>query len=268
MWPLANYGPVLSASTNRSDNQTDAYISAMQSPTMDTSLGWRVLAGQKQNQQHAEGGLIYLGRYGSLTADVSSSTDQTTVRLGGSGGLVLTDGHLFATQRANQSYALVDVEGYGDVGAGIGNNMLSRTDASGAALIPNLAPYQRNSIQLNAQELPVSAEVDSIEQIVVPPWRSVVRAKFPVRSGRGALLRISLDDGEVAPAGAILNIEGDKQEFYVARRGEAFVTGLQPNNRVVLKWKERQCTFEVVLPPETPDEISRVGPLLCKGVMR
>ena len=45
-----------------------------------------------------------------------------------------------------------------------------------------------------------------------------------MRSGRGPLLRIRFDDGEVAPAGTIVNIEGDKQEFYVARRGEAFAT--------------------------------------------
>lgn len=102
----------------------------------------------------------------------------------------------------------------------------------------------------------------------VPAWRSVVKAKFPVRSGRGALLKIQLDDGEVAPAGAIVHIEGDNQEFYVARRGEAFVTGLQPNNRVVLKWKERQCSFDVALPPESGDEVPRLGPLLCKGIPR
>ena len=39
-------------------------------------------------------------------------------------------------------------------------------------------------------------------------------------------------------------------------------------NRVVLTWKDRQCEFDVTLPPENPDEIPRVGPLLCKGVAR
>ena len=97
---------------------------------------------------------------------------------------------------------------------------------------------------------------------------SAVKVIFPVRTGRGALVKIVLDDGDVAPAGAIVQIEGDKQEFYVARRGEAFITGLQSTNRLVLNWKERQCKFDIALPAETPDETPRVGPIPCKGVLR
>jgi outer membrane usher protein len=163
---------------------------------------------------------------------------------------------------------LAEVAGYGNVGIGLGNNVLTRTDANGIALIPHLVPYQKNSVQLDPKDLPLSAELDSIEQNAVPAWRSVVKVTFPVRSGRGALLKIKLDDGGVAPAGAILQIEGDQQEFYVARRGEAFVTGLQPINRVLLKWNNQLCKFGVTLPPEEPDQIPRMGPLLCSGVSR
>jgi outer membrane usher protein len=261
-------GRMLSASATRSANQSDFYASATKNPTQDDSLGWRVLAGQQQGGGHAEGGLNYLGRHGNLNADVSASTDQRAVRLSGNGALVLTDGHLFATQRQNESFALAEVAGYGDVGIGLGNRVLTRTDASGVALIPLLVPYQRNSVRLDPADLPVSAEIDSIEQIAVPARRSVVKVIFPVRSGRGALLKIRLDDGDVAPAGALVQIEGDQQAFYVARRGEAFVTGLQEINRVQLTWKTQQCAFDVALPPESPAEIARVGPLSCKGLAR
>jgi outer membrane usher protein len=63
-------------------------------------------------------------------------------------------------------------------------------------------------------------------------------------------------------------LEGEKEEFYVARRGEAYITGLQPANRVVLRWKEQQCLLDVALPQESANEIARVGPLVCKGVTR
>ncbi|MDH4287078.1 MAG: fimbria/pilus outer membrane usher protein, partial [Gallionella sp.] len=181
---------------------------------------------------------------------------------------VLADKTLFATQRVDQSFAVAEVAGYGDVGIGLGGNMLTRTNANGVALVPRLMPYQNNPIRLDPGELPVSAEIGNIEQNAVPAWRSAVKVTFPVRGGRGALLKIVFDDGEVAPAGATVQIEGDKEEFYVARRGEAFVTGLQPANRVLLNWKGQQCKFDVTLPPEAADEIPRLGPLLCKGATR
>jgi outer membrane usher protein len=65
-----------------------------------------------------------------------------------------------------------------------------------------------------------------------------------------------------------VQIEGDPKEFYIARRGEAFVTGLKMTNRLRLTWGAQQCTFDVALPPESPTEIARVGPLKCIGIVQ
>ena len=250
------------------NGKDDVFASVLQNPGPDSDLGWRVLAGRQQEQARAEAGANYLGHRGTLTGDVSISRDQKALRLGAQGGMVLTAGQLFLSRRVDESFAVAEVAGYGNVGIGLGSNVLTRTDANGIALIPRLIPYQNNSVRIDPKELPINAEIDSIEQIAVPAWRSAVKVTFPVRSGRGALLKIVFDDNEAAPAGATVHIDGDKQEFYVARRGEAFVTGLQPTNRLSLKWKEQQCKFEVTLRPEAPDEIARVGPMLCKGVTR
>jgi outer membrane usher protein len=95
-----------------------------------------------------------------------------------------------------------------------------------------------------------------------------VKIVFPERSGRGALVKIEFDDGEPAPPGAEVFVGGGKEAFYVARRGEAFLTGLQDRNQVRLQWKGASCTFAVALPPGTPDDVPRVGPVRCSGVKR
>ena len=259
---------MISTSATSDKNQNDFYISAIQNPTEKDNFGWRLLSGKQQGSSHAEGGLDYLGRYGNFKAQVSTSKDQNVLRLSESGALVMTEGHVFATQKQNGSFAFAHVPGQGDVGVGLGNRILTRTDDSGFALIPYLAAYQRNSVRLDPQNLPVSAEIESLEQIAVPARRSVVKVLFPVRSGRGALIKIQLEDGSIAPAGAIVQIENDSREFYVAHRGEAFVTGLQSVNFLRLKWKTQNCSFIAELPPASPKEIARIGPLTCLGTSR
>lgn len=266
--PLENQLSISSNLSHRS-GQTDGYTSANQGQNGETGLGWRTLSGQRAGQNYAEGGVSYQGLHGKATADISASASQNTMRLSAQGGLVAIDGQLFASRPIQDSFALVEVPGYADVRVGFQGSMLARTNKDGKALVPRLQPYQANSIRLDPNELPISAELDSIEQVVVPGNRSGVIVKFPVRSGRGALIKIIFDDGEPAPAGAVIELIGDKQEFYVARRGEAFITGLQPANHLRLQWAGASCVFSVDLPPASnQDEIARVGPLKCSGVRR
>jgi outer membrane usher protein len=258
----------VAGNVTRRDGRTDGYASATKALGAEAGVGWRALAGRRDQQNYAEGGAYYQGSRGLVTADASVSEQQQTVRLGAQGGLLLADGEVFASRKLVDSFALVEVPGYPDVGVGFQSTVMARTDARGRALVPRLMPYRRNSIRLDPSELPISAELDTIEMSAVPPARSGVKIAFPVRSGRGALITILLEDGEPAPAGAQVELAGDAKEFFVARRGQAFVTGLQAANTLRLRWKERSCTLEVALPEGGKDEIARLGPLVCLGVPR
>jgi outer membrane usher protein len=262
LMPLEDRVVVTSSVTNKA-GQTDAYVSASKGLRDESGTGWRALAGTRAGQGYSEGGLYYQGGKGLLSADVNASADQQTIRMGAQGGVVVADSRIFASRRVQDSFALVEVPGYADVGVGFQNSILTRTDSDGVALLTRLQPYQRNSIRLDPTELPISAEIDNIEQVMVPSARSGVKVLFPVRSGRGALLHIVLENGNTAPAGALIEVVGDSKEFFVARRGEAFITGLQPSNSLRMKWDKRSCVFDVTLPPGNLDDIARVGPLVC-----
>lgn len=262
------HGRQVTSTAQHHGNRSDAYVTASQTAGLDSDFGWRVLGGRLSDEAHAEAGLSYRGRYGNLYGEVSGSSSQSALRAGATGGLVLADGHVFATRRVEQSYAVVEVKDIEAVGVGLGSTMLTETDARGLALVPNLGAYVPNQIRLNPQDLPISADIDSIEQIVVPRLRSAVKIDFPIRPGRAALLKVVFDDGEPAPPGATLRIAGESQEFLVARRGESFVSGLKPRNQMELTWNNQHCGFEVVLPPPKRNDIARVGAVVCKGVKR
>lgn len=257
----------MAASVQTGGGRVDAYTTVSHAPQGEYGLAWRALAAH-QGAARAEAGAYYISPHGQVTADISASSLQRSIRLGAVGGVVATAGRMFATPRVDGSAALVHVPGYGNVGVGLGGRVVAHTDAEGYALVPRLAAYQSNPVRLDPNDLPFSAEIDSIEFQAVPGWRSVAAVTFPVRGGRGALLRIELDDGQPAPAGAVVRIAGEDRDFYVARRGEAYVTGLQRSNRLQLRWREGSCDLLVELPPGGPDDIARVGPLRCAGVRR
>ena len=265
--PLDERTAVSGSATHR-DGRTDSYLAASKTLGAESGTGWRALAGRRLGQQYGEGGYYYQGSRGLVTADLSVYSEQHALRLGAQGGLIAIDGEFFASRKLQDSFALVEVPGYPDVGVGFQSTVLTRTDANGKALVPRLMPYRRNAVRLDPSELPISAELDTIEMVAVPPARSGVKLAFPVRSGRGALIKIMLEDGEAAPAGAEVELVGDDKEFFVARRGETFVTGLQPKNTLRLKWNDQVCTLDVPLPQSGKDEITRLGPYICTGVRR
>ncbi len=258
----------VTASATRSESTHDGYIAVTSPLSSEVGIGWRALAGGRADNSLTEGGIYYQGGKAYLGADLSVAGSAQTLRLNAQGALVAMAGAVFAARRLDESFALVEVAGYPDVGVGFQGEALTRTDSKGQALLPRLAAYQRNNIRLDPNDLPFSAELDSIEQVAVPAWRSGVKVTFPVRSGRGALIRLLFDDGVAAPAGARIELVGDNKAFFVARRGEAYVTGLQSENTLQLKWKDQSCSFNVTLPPNQADDIPRLGPLLCKGVVR
>jgi outer membrane usher protein len=265
--PLEN-STTLSTTFASHDGERDYYASATKNPGLGSDYGWRALAGSWKGLKRAEGGIYYEGSHGAVSGDVSVSDELRAGRLNATGSLVYAENDLFAGRRFLESFAIVEVPGHADIGVGLGSNLLARTNSRGIAIVPQLTPYTRNSIRVDPKELPIGAEIDSIEIDIVPSWRSAVKVVFPVRSGRGALLRVVLDDGQPVPAGATVTVADDKEIFYVARRGEAFVTGLKDTDRVHLTWKDKQCEIAISLPPNNPDEITRLGPLTCRGVPR
>jgi len=260
--PLENQRYV-SASYNGHGGSHDFYATAAQFPGDANDIGWRVLGGRLNEQEHAEAGLEYSGRYGRLYTDVSGSPGQNSLRIGGAGGMALAASRVFFTKRLDESFAVVELKGYPDVGVGLGSNATVRTDATGVAFLPYLSAHQPNQVRLEPRDLPVAAELDSIEQIVVPSWRSAVKVEFPVRTGRAALVKIQDEKGEPVAVGSVVQIRGEKEEFYVGRRGEAFVTGLQPENQLQVRMRDGDCSFRLALPAAN-EEVLRLGPLTCR----
>jgi outer membrane usher protein len=94
-----------------------------------------------------------------------------------SGGIGAVRDHVFASRRLTQSFATVQVGDHAGVGVYADNQLVGVTDASGRAVVPRLRPFDRNAIRIDADDLPLDAQISGAEQIVrpagAPAWRSI-----------------------------------------------------------------------------------------------
>jgi outer membrane usher protein len=229
---------------------------------------WRGSLAQREGGAVAEVGATRDLVSTLFNADFSASQGRQGARLGINGGLVFVDGGLYATRNSRDSMAIIEVGSLEGVAVRSGNSKEVRTAANGRAVLTGLQPYMPNPITIDAQALPLTAELDSLEMSVTPPFRGGVRAKFPIRLGRAALIRLVLDDGNAVPPGALVRIAGEQREFQVARRGEVYLSAIPQELTIEVHWRQQQCRIRVTLPQGHVDEISRVGPLTCSGVSR
>jgi outer membrane usher protein len=147
------------------------------------------------------------------------------------------------------------------------NQPVGRTGTDGYAVLPSLRAYDINPVSIDQNDLPMDAEVDKLKIQVVPYYRSGLLLDFPVRRAHGGTLHITLDDGAPMPSGALVSIVGRTEEFPVALKGEAYLTGLEQHNRLRASWKGKSCDFDADMPP-TSDPIPELGTFVCHGVTR
>lgn len=139
---------------------------------------------------------------------------------------------------------------------------VARTDANGRALVTGLRPYEVNRISLDADALPLDAELGSVVTAVTPPARSGIVATLGVARTRAATLRIVDANGVPLPAGSWLRMSGGGRSFPVGRDGLAYVSGFGERDRLELQGPGARCTVDVQWPADA-GEWPDLGTLRC-----
>jgi outer membrane usher protein len=253
-----------SANWNRQRSDSAGGFQLQQSLPPGPGLGYRVAANGGARPRE-EAALFVRNEVGSYAVEAARVHGTAAQRLSASGGVALLGGRLHLARRLNDSFAVVKVGDYAAVPVYVDNQLVARTGDDGSALVPSLRPYQRNSISIDQGALPLDARVGALRMPLTLARRSGRVVAFPVGATRGALLRITLEDGAPLPAGAVVRIRGHAEAFPVALRGEAYVTGLARDNELEVSWKGRRCLLAVTL-PDDGGPLPVLGPFVCQGV--
>jgi len=230
-----------------------------------TGIGYRLSAGTG-SQEGIDAEFQQRHRYGSYNARFTRVNGADAYRLGATGGLSWMQGHLFATPRLEESFALVEVPGLPAVTLYHDNQPITQTDGSGLAVIPRLRAYEENRIQIQPTALGLDTRIERYRLKAVPGYRAGVYLRFPVRQVRSALLRVVDEQGRPLPAGArverVGGVDAGLETFPVAMDGELFISDLDTDNTLRAYWSGGSCEFRVTL-PEQDNPLPDLGEFRC-----
>jgi outer membrane usher protein len=193
----------------------------------------------------------YLSPIARLTGTASRGQDYTQTGAGVSGGFVVYGGGVAFTPNMGETSVIVEAKDA--AGARVANDIGLKVDRWGHALLANVVPFSRNSVEIDPKGLPLNVELKSTQLQTAPTAGAVVRLTFETENlGRSAVLRLSTPDGKLPPFGAeVFDVEGNSVGT-VAQTGRVIVRGLKSNQgEVIVKWSgplAQSCHARYTLP--------------------
>ncbi len=244
----------------KSGNQ--GVVQIMRNLPAGPGYGYNLYAGNGQNANYQASltGQTETGKYTAAAADCSGNK---AGQLQASGALAFMDRKIYPTRTVGDSFAVVQVPGYENVGVYYQNQFMGTTDEDGTLLVPKLLPYQKNPIRVELTDLPLNAQIKKSEMTVIPYYRSGLLVDFPITASHDALMKLVLPSGQSPAAGTMVMFNGE--QFPVGYDGEVYVTGAEEKNQLTLKYKQKtyKCSFNVKK-TNTNETIPNLGVIKCQ----
>jgi outer membrane usher protein len=227
------------------------------------SYGWHVRTSEGRTANRSAGG-NYRSKYARVYGSVQQYGD--AIRASGSldGAIAVAGGGVFATNRIDDAFAVVDV-GAANVEVRSRNNVVGYTNSSGRLIVPDLNSWDPNQIDIDPQNLPVDAAIRDTRTIVVPANNGGVVVDFNVKEAAAAAL-VGLTDagGKPLDAGLLGRIDGTDATFVVGYDGEAYIEGLSGNNSVTVEFVNGQTCHAAFAYKRQPGTQVAIRNVVCQ----
>lgn len=192
----------------------------------------------------------YRAGFGAANASYGQGDGFSQASLGLSGTIVAHPGGVTLGQSAGDTIAIVSAPNA--KGARVVNAPGVKLDRFGYALVPYLAPYAMNTVELDPKGLPLDVQLQSTSARVAPRAGGVTMLKYETQYGRALMLRVRMDDGRPVPFGAEVTDMQGQALGTVAQGGRLLLRGAAREGTVSLTWNESdkpmQCTFTYQMP--------------------
>lgn len=193
----------------------------------------------------------YNSPYAVLNASAGKGSGFSQESFGASGSLVAHKGGITFGQPLGETAAIVHAPGA--AGAHILNTPGVRVDHFGYAVVPYLAPYQLDTIQLDPQGLPLGVELDATSANVAPYAGAIVMLDFKSRFGQALIAHIQTADGKPLPFGTEVVDAKGQTVGTVGQAGLVLLRVSSKSGRLTAHWQAAQetmqtCSFDYAAP--------------------
>ncbi len=247
----AGNGPTLSANFNHESQGADqAQATVSQSLGEYNQFSWSASVAHDGGQTSASVGGGYSGSHGIYSASYDAGSGYSQLSVGTSGSLVAHQGGVTFGQPLGDTIAIVHAPGA--TGAHLLNGSNVTVGDDGYAIVPNLTPFRRNTVGLNAEGAGLGVQLDNSSTSVAPYAGAVVMVNFKTHYGRALVVRLHRADGIAVPFGAnVVNSQG-KSVGTVGQGGLALLTVHQRSGELTAHWQSQTtdpaCHFHYTLP--------------------
>lgn len=248
--PWGNSGSInMNSSWNKNDNtQRIGYYDRL-----DERNSYQLNTGIARSGALISGFYTHQGDIALINASATYQEDRyRSVGMSFQGGVTaIKDGVVL--HRNNQmggTRVFVDTDGVPNIplrgyGASISSNRF------GQAVLTDVNSYYRNQVSVDLNMLPENAQVtQSVKQGTLTEGAIGYR-QFGVVAGASAMAMLRLENNSPLPFGALVFNQRGQQVGMVGDDGSTYLTGLNPNDVLLVRWDEKiQC--EVTLPSILP----------------
>lgn len=141
-----------------------------------------------------------------------------------------------------------------------------KTDAFGNAVISSLDFYNKNTINIEPNDLPEDIVIQQSEKTVYPSRGAIVLANYDVLKGKQVIFRIKKKDGKYIPFGSVVSLRNPKVNStgIVGDDGYVYLAGIPAKGKLDISWnKSSSCSVDFNLKYSDKDGIVEKD-VVCK----
>lgn len=185
-------------------------------------------------------------KFGTLGSQVNAGQGYHRLQSRLTGSLVMAQGKVFAGNRIDRSFAIVDT-GVRDLPIYHDGREVTQTNHNGRALVTNLSPYLENQISVSLDDVDNETSFKTTGVTVVPGLRTGAAVDLTVSNKQSDFIAIlKFPNGDYIPVGSEASLNGQKDSAIVGFDGVVALSGLRKNNEIKVTLENRYCggTFE------------------------